>query len=204
MGLSSSGFIPLCTQMPSAYAILAKSDPATTPAPQAIQWRSLTVCLRAGYAGIGFRQDASVVSPLKNHATDSTLAQTVVSEVYDESERDVHELHIGEQLCFVPGHVDLIFVKRFTLDDQALVNETVEAEFLLESETFVGDRHFHFRRRLVSSHAHLLREGHFVDVLEKTDAEVLLHFDGGIDHFASESFSFLIERVHRRILAYYS
>ena len=72
VGLSSSGFIPLCTRMPSAYAILAKSDPATTPAPQAIQWRSLTVCLRAGYAGIGFRQDVRVVSSLKDYAIDSS------------------------------------------------------------------------------------------------------------------------------------
>ena len=72
VGLSSSGFIPLCTQMPSAYAMLAKSDPATPPAPEEIPWQLLTIHFCAGYAGIGFRQDVRVVSSLEDYAIDSS------------------------------------------------------------------------------------------------------------------------------------
>ena len=81
-----------CTQMLSHTLFLAKSDPATTPAPGAVQWQLLTAHLRAGYAGIGFRQDSHVVGSHENQATDSTPTQAIVPEVQDEPEGDVPEI----------------------------------------------------------------------------------------------------------------
>ena len=85
VGLSSSGFIPLCTQMPSAYAILAKSDPATTPAPEEIPWQLLTIHFCAGAGPCGRLRRCYATFPpsvaLRHIPPESDFAKMSVSSV---------------------------------------------------------------------------------------------------------------------------
>ena len=138
----------------------------------------------------------AAVSALEDHASDAALAKPIVAEVDDKAERNVHQLHVGKQLCLVPNHVDLLLVEGLAFDDQATVDEAVDLQLLLEGEALVSNRNANLGLGLMPANAHFLGEALFVDVLEKPDAEVLLNFDGGLNDFAGKGVRFFKEWVH--------
>lgn len=63
-----------------------------------------------------------------------TIGQAGPMEIDEKTERDVHELHIAEQLCLV-NRKD--FLNCLELDEKAVVDKDIKSKRFIENDSFV-------------------------------------------------------------------
>ena len=118
----------------------------------------------------------------------------LITEVDDESQRLVHQLHIGQQLH--PPQVHALLLAGLRFDEQTVVDQQIVTKVLVEGHAAIGDAHAFLAARPVSGQLELAFEATHVDGLERSDAEVLLDSDGSVNDFLRQRIGLFIERMH--------
>ena len=94
----------------------------------------------------------------------------LITEVDDESQRLVHQLHIGQQLHPPQVHVLLLAGLRF--DEQTVVDQQIVTKILVEGYVAIGDAHAFLAARPVSGQLELAFEASHINRLQCPDRKI--------------------------------
>jgi hypothetical protein len=122
-----------------------------------------------------------------------TVDKSHFVEVDEETDGHIKKFHVAEKLCLVDWQ-DLS--NCLGLDQQAVLDEEIEAEGFLFGEVLVGDLDGFLRGMLYAAQGKFLAQAPFVDRFDQPGAFVAMHLDGRANDGLGETGGFLEKRVH--------
>jgi len=114
-------------------------------------------------------------------------------EVDEEAYGNIQQLHVAEQLGLVDGENGL---DRFDFDQDAVVNQQIEAERFLTGEALVFDDDLLLADGGKASKLKFPGQTPFVNGFHQSRPLVTMHLDGRADDRLGQAGGFVVERVH--------
>ena len=132
---------------------------------------------------IGARQIESV----------NALFEQSFVEVDEQADRDIEQAHVAQELSFAHGMQGFY---GFQLNKQAVFDQQVAPQVVLEDEAFVFHRHRHLLEHFDATQLKFALEALLVDRLHEPRPQNPVHFNCRPDHLFAQSISFGKESMH--------
>jgi hypothetical protein len=117
--------------------------------------------------------------------------------VKNETNGNVHQLHVAEELGLVDGQN---LLHRLEFQQEAILNQNIESQGFVKHQPFVFDPYQALIHRPDLAQAHLVHQAPLVDAFEETRPFNPMNLNGRANGGVAQLIGLLVKRMHRKIL----